>query len=55
MGKYDTNKEWSRNELLQFIANELAELNKLKRIDLQSRPYNHESYKELIEDLVDTT
>ena len=35
MGKYDTNKEWSRNELIQFIANELAEANRLKRLELR--------------------
>lgn len=35
------------------IANELAEANKLKRLDIQSRPQNHPAYANIIEDLKD--
>lgn len=35
------------------IANEIAEANKIKRLDLKSRPQNHPAYADIIEDLKD--
>ena len=54
MGKYDTNKQWSKDELLQFIANELAEANRLKRLEIKSMSNYTQSWikdhKEELED-----
>lgn len=48
-----TNADAPLIRAINNIANELAEINKLKRIDLKSRPYNHDAYKDIIEDLKD--
>lgn len=39
-------------DLVQIgIANELAEANALKRLDIKSRPYNNKAFGDIIEDL----
>ena len=51
MGKYKGSIH--EDSSLNHIANELAEVNALKRLDLKSRPNNHKAYLDIIEDLED--